>query len=56
LPTPGEILFGVIDDAIRTDGSDHVYVRRTAYARHIRGERLCHLDCERTDASRRTVD
>src|SRR5262249_27280596 len=56
LPTLGEILLGVINDPICADGSDHVHIPRTAYAGHIGAEPLGDLHCERTHASRRTVN
>src|SRR5260370_19227545 len=56
LPTFGEILLGVINDPIRADGSNHVHIPRTAYAGHIRAERLGNLHSERTHTSRRTVN
>src|SRR5215470_12370484 len=52
----GEILPGVINDPICADGSHHFHIARAAYAGHICAERPGDLHCERTDASRRTVD
>jgi hypothetical protein len=56
LPAPGEILLGVINDPICADGSNHVHIPCTAYAGHIRAERLGDLHSERTHASRCTID
>src|SRR5260370_41414149 len=56
LSTFREILPGVINDAIRADGSDHFNVPRTANARNFSAERLGDLHSERTHASCRTVD
>src|SRR5712691_8866510 len=56
LSTFREILSGVINDAIRSDGSDHFNVPRTANARNFSSERLGDLHSERTQASCRTVD
>ncbi len=52
----GEILFCVINDPIRADGSHHFRIPRTAYASHNRAKRLGDLHRERTHASRRTID
>ena len=52
----GEILFGVIDDVIGADRSDHVYVSRAAHAGDVCPERLGDLHGERTHASRRAID
>src|SRR6266542_6945052 len=52
----GEILLGVVNDAIRADGPHHVYLRRTAYAGHICAEGLGDLHCERAHASSGAVD
>src|SRR5712692_11346461 len=56
LRTFGEILFGVINDLICADRSDHVHISRTAHAGHFRSERLGDLHGERTHASRRAVN
>jgi hypothetical protein len=56
LPTRGEILLGVVNDPICADGSNHVHIPGTAYAGHIRAERLGDLHGERTHASRCTID
>src|ERR1700704_5243611 len=56
LSTFREILSGVINDAIRSDGSDHFNVPRTANAGDFGAERLGDLHSERTHASCRTID
>src|SRR6266851_4085053 len=56
LSTCREILSGVINDTIRSDGSDHFNVPRTANARNFSAERLGDLHSERTHASRCTID
>src|SRR5216683_189965 len=56
LRTFGEILFGVINDLICADRSDHVHISRTAHAGHFRSERLGDLHSERTHSSRRSVN
>jgi hypothetical protein len=60
LPTPGEILPGVIDDVICAvicdDRLDQVHVPGTAYGGDFRAERFCDLYSERTHASGRAVD
>src|SRR5882762_6657522 len=52
----GEILLSVINDLIRTDGSDHFHIPRTAYACDFRAERLSDLHSERAHASRCAVN
>jgi hypothetical protein len=56
LPTRGEIFLSVVNDPICADGSNHVHIPGTAYAGHIRAERLGDLHGERTHASRCTID
>ena len=56
LPTGCEIFTGVINDLIRTDGSNHIHIARTAYASDLRAEGLGNLDGERTHAARRSVN
>src|SRR5436305_8337978 len=51
-----EIFLGVIDDAIRADGSDHLHIPRTAHAGDLCAERPGDLHSESTHASRRSVD
>src|SRR5712692_6651939 len=55
LPTLVEILLGVVNDVSCADGSDHLYVPRTAYAGDCCAERFGDLHRERPHASRRTV-
>ena len=55
-PALCEILSGIVHDAIRPDGSDHLNISRTAYADHLGAERFGNLHRERPHASRRTVN
>src|SRR5712691_10877114 len=52
----GEILLGVINDAIGADGAYHLHLPRTAHAGHICAEGLGDLHSERTHASPGAVD
>src|SRR5437773_4391436 len=52
----GEILLGVINDAIGADGAHHLHFPRTAYAGHICAEELGDLYSERAHASPGSVD
>ena len=56
LTTLGEVLLGVINHPSRTEGSNEVHIPRTAYAGHIRAERLGDLHGKRAHASRRAVN
>jgi hypothetical protein len=56
LPTFGEIVLGVINDPICCRLIAPYPIPRTAYAGHICAERLGDLHCQRTHASRRTVN
>src|SRR5215472_11938812 len=56
LPALGEILLGVIDDAIRAEGLHHVHILRAADAGHLRAERLGDLHSERAHTSPCTVN
>ena len=55
-PSLGEVLAGVVDDVVGTDGPDHVHVLRAAHAGDLGAERLGDLDGERSDAARGAVD
>ena len=52
----GEILVGVINDAICADGSHHIHIPGTAYAGYICAERFSDLHRERTHAACRSVN
>src|SRR6266700_3323787 len=56
LPAFGEIFFGVINDVIRAERSNHIHISRTAYTGHIRAERFRDLDRERPNTSGRAVN
>src|SRR5215471_2344661 len=56
LPTLSEILLGVINDPISTDGSHHVHISRTAYRGNLCAEGFGDLDRECTHASRRSIN
>src|SRR5260370_30370459 len=56
LPTLGEVLVGVVDDMVCTDGADHVHVLRTADTGHLGAVGLGDLHRERSNASRGTID
>src|SRR5215831_15317637 len=51
----GEVLLCVINDSICTNGSNHIQIAGTAYARDMCTERLGDLHGERTHASCGTV-
>src|SRR5215208_5301744 len=50
----GEVLAGVVDDVIRTDGSDHLHLRGAAHAGDVRAERFGYLHSVGAHSSRRT--
>src|SRR5829696_3018168 len=52
----GEVLACVVDDVIRTDGSDHLHLRGAAHAGDVCAERLGDLHGVGTHSSRRTND
>jgi hypothetical protein len=52
----GEILFGVIDDVVCANRSDHVYIPRATHTGDVRAEGLGDLHGKRSNATRRTVD
>src|SRR5215469_7315533 len=56
LPTFSEILLGVINDPISTDGSHHVHISCTAHAGNLCAEGFGDLDRECTHASRRPIN
>src|ERR1035437_9866334 len=56
LLTLSEVLMGVVDDMVGTDGADHVDVPRAANGCHFGAEGLGDLHGERPDASGRAVD
>ena len=52
----GEVLARVVDDVIRTDGSDHLHLRGAAHAGYVRAERLGDLHGIGPHSARRTDD
>src|SRR5262249_5784770 len=56
LPTLSEILLGIINDPISTDGSHHVHISCTAYGGNLCAEGFCDLNRECTHASRRSIN
>ena len=50
----GEVLAGVVDDVIRTDGSDHLHLLGAAHAGNAGAERLGYLHGVGPHSSRRT--
>jgi hypothetical protein len=56
LATLGEILLGVVNDAICAERFHHVQIPRAAYAGHMCIERFADLHSERTHASGCTVN
>ena len=52
----GEVLLGVVDDSIRSQGPNQLEVPGAAHAGDFRTKRLGDLHRERPDASRRPVD
>jgi hypothetical protein len=56
LAQPGEILFSVIDDMVRSQGTGEVRIPPAAYRGHFRSERLGDLHGEGSHASRGAVD
>src|SRR5712691_556227 len=56
LPAFGEIFFGVINDVIRAERSNHIHISRTTYTGHIRAERFRDLHREGSHTSRRPVN
>src|SRR5829696_3323072 len=52
----GEVLACVVDDVIRTDGSDHLHLRGAAHSGDARAERLGDLHGVGTHSSRGTDD
>src|SRR6266576_945817 len=54
--TFSEILFRVINDAIRAERADKIDIARAADAGHIRAQRLGYLHGKRADTSRCTIN
>ena len=52
----GEVLLGVVNNVIGTEGSDEIDVPSTAHASHHGAERPGDLHSERPNTSGRTVD
>ncbi len=56
LGSVGEVIPGVVEDAVRADRAQHLQLRRAVHRGHVRPQDLGELDRERAEAPARSVD